>query len=375
MSSQARESIRPVGGLQASRRLLRRWRWAVGAQLRSAPVRCRAEQWYLARATPGGSLCQPAGAPGRAVPERATRLLLRFLKGSEAIEQRCVPLRHLDGAADGEPLLGWVQSPEQATHVQVCLPRGDLPPLERLELHPIADCDPVCHPLANVPSWDRYQPASPPRCVFVPPALAGLKRVLSGLRVEPLAQPGSWKRLLLTGGGGAFVLDDTLVRALGLRLADLERIAADTWVLLGLESFATLLNRGRRRIAQLVTYVAEHEIMSARIEYADGPTRGFALQDVVPFASVDGTRFRTRALRATVAWKRYARQSGFVTLLASETPWENRCGDVLSATRVAGRGRVLVSDLPWLVAGRHGRLLAPRLAEHLLRMHLGLPLD
>ena len=82
-----------------------------------------------------------------------------------------------------------------------------------------------------------------------------------------------------------------------------------------------------------------------------------------------------RVLRADRAWKRYADEHGFATLLASETPVARHCGDVLSAARPIGGGELIATDLPWLVAGLHGPLLAPRLAQHALRMHLAGPLD
>jgi len=171
---------------------------------------------------------------------------------------------------------------------------------------------------------------------------------------------------------------------LALELTDLERVAAGSWLIVDLETFSMLLNRaasacGRTGSAaaartKTITYSAEHEIMSARVAYADVPTRGFALEDVIPYASLAGEAvFRTRVLLASKGWKRYAADTDFATLLASETPWEAKCGDVLSAARPIDHGKLIVTDLPWLVAGQHGRLLAPHLAEHLLRMHLAGP--
>ena len=42
--------------------------------------------------------------------------------------------------------------------------------------------------------------------------------------------------------------------------------------------------------------------------------------------------------------------------------------------RAVGGGELIVTDLPWLVAGGETPLLAPRVAEHLLRMHLAAPI-
>ena len=77
---------------------------------------------------------------------------------------------------------------------------------------------------------------------------------------------------------------------------------------------------------KLVTRASEHQIMSARVEYADVPTRGFAMQDVFPHATVrDGSTFELRALLHSAAWKRYARRTDFASILITETPWEKRC--------------------------------------------------
>ncbi len=105
-------------------------------------------------------------------------------------------------------------------------------------------------------------------------------------------------------------------------------------------------------------------------------TRGFALQDVVPYSWSDvAGQWGLRELRANRSWRRYADQAGFATLLSSETPWEAKHGDVLSAQRAVGGGELIATDLPWLVAGRFGPLVAPRLAAHLLRMHLAAPIE
>ena len=97
------------------------------------------------------------------------------------------------------------------------------------------------------------------------------------------------------------------------------------------------------------------------------PTRGFALQDVVPYSVFDETpkTFRTRVLTANRSWKRYADDVGFATLLASETPWEERCGDVLSTARAIDGGQLMATDLPWLVAGKRGarNILYPCLGD------------
>lgn len=364
MGTGARQPDGPQGGLQVQANAVRRWRWSAG-DLLSAPVRCKREQWYLARGFPAGD-----------VADGWADLLLSFLREGETAGERRVALSAVAGAGSGEPLLGWVQAPEDATHLQVRLPEAlGATRFDRLVLHPVADRDPMCHPLANVPRWSSYRPASPIERVVLPASMEVLAERLAGFEIELLTSPRSLRSLAASAIGAACVLDRRWVRALGLKLSDLERMAAGSWLIVDLETFSTLVNRGGATRTRMVTHAAEHDIMSARIEYAGVATRGFALQDVIPYATPRGeATFRTRVLLASTAWKRYAGRTGLATLLASETPWEKKCGDVLSVARPIDQGQLIVTDLPWLVAGRHGRLLAPRLAEHLLRMHLGGPI-
>ena len=355
----------PTGGLQVQTRAVRRWRWDARGDLVSAPVRCRREQWYLARGV---------SADG-STPETAD-VILRFLGQGSVVGQQCVRLCAFDPSAGRRDLLGWLLTPEDATHFELRLPeRGAARRLAGLVLHPVAERDPKSHPLANVPRWSTYTSPMTIERVVLPAALAPLADRLGAVRVEVMTQPRSVRKLAAKAAGGACVLDPGWVGALGLRLEDLERLARVSCLLVDLDTFAAMLRQAGAAAVRCVTYAAEHEIMSARVEYADAATRGFAMQDVFPLATLtEGGAFRTRVLKATGAWKRYADATGLAALLTSETPWENKCGDVLTAARPTGGGELIVSDLPWLVAGKHGPLLAPRLAAHLLRMHVGQPL-
>ena len=366
MNRDARESGGLQGGLQIQANALRRWRWSPEGELISAPIRCKREQWYLAR-----------GFPRDTAELEYVDIHLRFLHDGEVISDRLVQLDALDEAEPGEPLLGWVQSPERATHMQIRIPKPTgVPSLKQLLLHPIAERDPKCHPLANIPRWSSYKPPFPLDRVVLPESLAELGELLEGIEVEIIKTPRTYRKLAAKIIGTACVIDPAWIRELGLGLADVERVAGACWMIVDLESFARLLNEEGAVPVKLVTHTCEYELMSARVEYADVPTRGFALQDVIPYSTlVGGTAFRMRVLHACRAWKKYADETGFAPLLESETPWEKKCGDVLSAARAIEMGELIITDLPWMVAGRYGRLLAPELAEHLLRMHLGCPLS
>lgn len=355
--------------MAASETRLRRWRWNGRGPAASAPVRCKRDSWYLVRGVP---------RDGRTVDCAA--VTVRFLDGERTLTTRAVTLARVersgaasDGPAPPEQVLGWVCSPERATHLQVD-PGEAAGALERLVLHAVAERDPKCHPYANPPRWSEYRPPGFER-VLLPRSLAGLAPSLAGLRVEWLDLPASLSGLADRAAGSYLVLDPAWTRGRGLSLKRLQALAARCWLIVDLETLARAAQADGIG-TKVVEHRSAHGLMSARVEYADAPTRGFALLDVFPYGALterDG--FAMRVLRATRAWKRYADGAGFATLLAGETPWEDSSGDVLCAACPTAGGELIASDVPWLVAGRQGPPAAPRLAEHLLRMLTGQPLD
>lgn len=344
---------------------LRRWVCTAQGGLVSPPTRCKRHEWYLARARP---------ADGAAL--RHAALLTTFLNNGETVTQRCLRLHAIETASLGRDLLGWLQTPRDATHVQFCIaPDAEAEHIAAVTLHPVAERDPKCHPWANTPRWSTYRTSPAIRRVVLPSSLAALAEGLNGLTVQTLAAPRSLAELRSAARGAACVIDPQWITQLGLGLADLERLASRSWVVVDLATLARLVSEAGAADVQLVTHAATNGLMSARVEYADVPTRGLALQDVVPYSALDRQgRFCTRGIKANRSWRQYADDTGFATLLSSETPWARKHGDVLSAMRAVGAAELLATDLPWLVAGTQGPLLAPRLAAHLLRMHLAAPL-
>lgn len=325
------------------------------------PVRCKRAEWYLVRAR------LVAG-----VVLRRSAMVVSFMRGSQLLSRRCVPLHA--GGPPGE-LLGWFRTPADVTHLRLALSAGaSAGQFAELALHVVAERDPKCHPLANVPRWSTYRTSFTVRRVILPASLAGLRPLLAGMEVRVLAAPASLDDLARQARGAACVLDPRWVCSLRLGLSAVERVAAASWLIVDLETLAGLVTAAGAADVRPVRYADQHGLMSARVEYADVPTRGFALQDVVPYATIDARgRFVQRGLKPGRAWKRYADEVGFATLLSGETPWADRHGAVLSAMRAVGGGELLATDLPWLLAGEHGTLVAPRVAAHLLRTHVALP--
>ncbi len=331
-----------------------------------------------------------SGAVVQAAPVKSAQVLeLRadFLnRTGEPIVHRRIELRAADLAGRLE-WLGWVESPPNAARVRIDRPERASNPAsghaekqaaawpvcdQALTLHVVPERDPKCHPLANVPRWSLYQPALTLTRVLIPESLAPLTDIVRAERpLEILRMPKSLAALAAQARNAIVIADPTWLTAWRCDAEQLARAAEGGWLIVDLESFAFALQRGGKVAADAVTYESKHGLFSARVEYADVPTRGFALQDVLPFTTLtpDG-QFSQRSLTANRAWKSYAEETGFATLLASETPWERRHADVLSAARPCGRGELIVTDLPWLAAGALGPLLAPTVAEQLLRMHV-----
>lgn len=354
------------GGLAASGKTFRKWRWGPRGARVSEPVRCRRETWYLVR----GSLRDGCAT-------RRTIVTVQFLDGDEPLRACTVELASPTGAEPAAGLLGWVQSPERASHLRLRIDRGTgVDRLEQLLMRPVAERDPKCHPYANVPRWSRYRPPFEISRVVLPRSLEALAGRLHGLETVWVDVPASLDALRRRARWAACIVDPAWVTSLALDLARLETLAQQSWVIVDLPTLANLVRRSGAAKARAVERHSEDGIMSARVEYADVPTRGLALQDVAPYGTFDAHGgFGLRALRAGRSWRKFADARGLATLLASETPSEKESGDVLSAMRALGTGELLATDLPWLVAGELGQPVAPHLAEHLLRMHLGLPLD
>ncbi len=298
---------------------------------------------------------------------------MRFLQDRQTLEERRIVLH--PGSDQPGRLFGWIQAHSAATHLQVLL--DDAAPGESLAevtFHRVAERDPKCHPLANVPRWGTYRPPFAIDRIVLPPDLESLAADLPEFALD-IVRPRSRAALSSAVRGAACIVDPAWVADFGLTWADILRLAARSWLIVDLETACKLLLRAGLREARLVNSESPHGIMSARVDYSDVQTRGFALQDVFPFCTVGPSgSFQMRVLRANRAWQRFADQSAMATLLASETPAADCCGDVFSAAQPVGQGELILTDLPWLVAGKLGPLLAPRLARHALRMHLAAPL-
>ncbi|MCG3128073.1 MAG: hypothetical protein CHACPFDD_02947 [Phycisphaerae bacterium] len=345
----------PQGGLIGPGGRVRRWRWIDNGAVASRPLRCGGDQSYVVQAsTRNGAAC-----------ELVCHFLLR--NGENAW--------HRVGIGPGERRLACVTTPDHCTHLSIAVPRhmaGDVADVHFRETdEPVAES----HPLANVPRWSRYAPPFAPRRVLLPPELARMAGHVRGPAavVDPagLRRCAAWR-------GSAVVLGAAEVRQLAIGWAELRRRAGGAIVLLSFDALAAVLARdagaGERDSTGgtdgRVMRRASRGLCSCVVEYADWATRGFALQDALPCAAVDGAkRFRLPAWTGGRGWNQFAERQGIVRLL-SVRPGARGRGALSLACMVDG-GAVIASDLPWLLAGVFGTPVATENIGRLVNAHLG----
>lgn len=345
-----------AGGLRVSPRLCRRWKPAPRQTAVSELVRCPGDQWYCLH--------------GAQAVAATAFVIVEFFENQRPVKVQAVPL---EPVADLANVFGWVQSPPEANALRIRLVDPIAAPVKMLELHAIAERDPKCHPFANVPAPDLYQPPFPLDRIVLPGRLEALRDQLPGAEIA--APPKSLRDLAARAVGAAIVIDPAWIDALRLTMADLERVVPLCYMLVDLGSLARLLETAGVR-ARCLTRTDEYAPISARVEYADVATRGFALLDVFPYGCyAPPARFSARVLESTRSWKRYADETGFALLLSSQTQSESRCNDVIAASRPIGNGELIATDLPWLAAGLQGPLAAPQLTREILAALLGRPID
>lgn len=353
---------RPLAGGLFSRRGRRRpWRWSQAAQ-RTQAATCAGDQWYLVR---GAAEHSP--------------LIVHFERDGNPLEQTCIQLTPI--TQEAREHVGWLRTPPSANGLSLEFLRSREGAVRfPIRLIPVDHEEIQGHVFAATPRWSSYELPLTIERVWVPEsmnlrsALRSIGPDSPGIAVSPLRRPASLAALAGKVRGAACILDPAWVKSLNIRLDDCYRLADESVVVIDLETYVALLRQARIPV-RLRTPVGRDTLLAGQIEYADSATRGFALLDTLPLCHVDARgRFALRAVECSAAWRRHARATDTAMLVSAQTPWESP--DLLmSGLRVGERGRLLVTDLPWLVEGRWGNLLTPQTAVHLLRAHLGLPVD
>lgn len=348
----------PTGSLFVSDKTQRRWSWIDAAPPLTELVRCAKEQWYLLRARDVGD--HPRTAP----------LIIRFFAANEPLEQLAVAPSPV--GSDG---LAWFQTPDTATHFQLELPpRENGTVTERLDVFPISERDPKCHPLANVPVWSSLQPPFPIRRVIVPELLAECAELVPEIHFDVSPPEEPFATLRDRARGNAVIISSDWARLRKLDFARLCELAESAWVIVDLGTFAEIVAHDGVDIP-VKNLASDNGLMSGRVSYSDTLTRGFALLDAFPYGRFDERgRFSTRSIPKSRKWNKFATENDFAEIITSETPRAKDSSDILVAAMPTAGGELIVSDVPWLAALPERYQIAPQLTRHLLRTHLGAPI-
>lgn len=408
-----------TGGLFVNGRRMLRWRWsACGGVHCSRDFRCSAEQWYVVR-----GVVKTESSETDAFAASPSDLVVRFFSGGREIARRPVALERLPRLDNRHERIGWFQAPMHAESMNVEVAASIAETFDWIAFRRVVDRRACSHPIASIPSWTAYAPSMAIRSVLLPQRLAGLETFLPADMVGELPTPAALAEIEDAITGAAWILDPKWIPRLKLDWKSLVRLAARSRVLIDLDTASRLLGDAHLLRVEADERTYTHDIPGARVEYADAETRGFALMDVFPWAAVDERgRFVTRVLNGGKCWDAPARRLGFNTLLTSDAVAGGRGTQVIAAamdvggpergesraairieyddqevvdccgngdTRMSRRsgqlakhptsgssGRsIVISDAPWLLAGRWGMPVAAELVAHVLRMQLGLPFE
>ncbi len=400
------QSAFPAGGVASEARLARRFDWRrTGRGIECEPVRCRREQSYIVRARLREG-AEPR--PGEFVLEHLDRDETRI--ESQRVLMQPIPRLPRgvqdDAAAAGE-LLGWFDTPKQADRLVLRLGE-QCGAIAEIVLRPVTECPAVCHPAANLPSGEVVSApadgagataaahqnstarqnkgahenagarqnaavrAAHTRRVLLPASLSRLSAQLESRRLELLDAPASVEALIKRTRGTACVIDPQWIADLRMKWPDMMRLAEQAWIIVDLESAARLLAARGVGDLRLRHRGSSRELPCACVRYAGALTRGFALGDAFPYAVCSPGRFGVRFLTGGAAWRGYADEHGFATMLGLAGAGDSSRRMLCAAMPTAG-GELIASDLPWLAAGLFGPLAAPRLARRLLDAQLAGP--
>lgn len=343
----------PTGGAYSRRgRRQRTWNWRRRQGRLCGELACAADEWYFVDARVEACAAPPV-------------LDVGFACGAQALSRASVPLHAL--AADGR-CIGWIKTPPHADRLHVALSPEASCPLLRLDLHPVDDVCGVGHPAANTPRWSLGAPGAAPAAVLLPPALAALGDWLDPrARIEPL--DGELLEPARLSGRRAVIVLDVGAAPLGWR--DLRAMMRHARVVIDLGTAAAALSAGGEVRLAARGRAWRAGVPAARVVEACAATRGFALEDAFPCAWLgERGRFAVRTLGGARTWKRLADRFGLTALLTLSSP--DGKGEHETVAAASRAGDLVVTDLPWMLAGRFGPLLAPRVAAHALRAMLGL---
>lgn len=207
---------------------------------------------------------------------------------------------------------------------------------------------PLAHPNAVPPPWETY-PA--PRVFerLVQPARPGMSdtRTATGFAGLPVRSvPWSWSALPKLRADDAVYLTNVDVAAKGASWARLIELAERGGVFISLGALATLVNRERRGTAVLRIRRATDMVPCAEVNDSNFITRGFALDDILPYGWFDQAKrtYIQRCLVQSPALERFCKREGLSTVLSTDAATRRASDHPLCLYRQGRKGFLLVID-------------------------------
>lgn len=329
-------------------------------------VSCKPDEYYRVEATVACDL----EAEGE---DRGLVLTLEPVSADKEHQMLRTPALHR--STEPVDLRACYHAPEGARRVRVSIGVHDAcgaACIYQVRFIRILEPDDEGHALAVTPPAVALPPPLKARTVTVCSEAAGT-RPITGILAGALGAPNvrtltpSQLRLACDVGDALLLPDAEPPRAVR-SVASLVKLAEERIVIISLPAFAKLADPHLklRRIEQ------DDDSICAKVVYANYATRGFALEDIFPYAW-GGKKLGSCAqhqFRRTPAQKEYCRQQGLLTLLDSMCDQESTSDRPICFQCPTKRGSLFVLDIE-PAESRASTFGEPVLAIHLLLTILG----
>ena len=343
-----------------------------GAALWSQTVASKPGQFYRVEATVTCSLTVPNE---RTTPEAAGFVLMvePTVGKRPAGERRVTPGLHR--ASRPVEVRTYFEAPEDSRRLKLSVGVVDARGTARVHhvrLIEILEPEEESHILALPAPSHTIPPQRPARCACICSARVAerpIGQVLAGYFGESNVVTAAPEKLrTLKQRADALLLPDPTAPPSISALAELIELAADRIVVISLPAFAQLAKAGLsvRCVEQ------EDDPIHAKVSFANSATRGFALDDVFPYAWRGSQQncFVQNHFRKTKALKAFCEKYNFVTLLESVCDQDITSDRPICLYMETPRGGLFVLDIEPAEA-EASTFNEPALAMHLLLSVLG----
>jgi hypothetical protein len=136
----------------------------------------------------------------------------------------------------------------------------------------------------------------------------------------------------------------------GPNLKQLLNRANSQMIIVSLGLFAKMVNRQHNGTIDLKKNSQDDDPIHAKVMYANFVTRGFALEDVIPYRWEDGEDYYQRYIRRSRDFKAFGKKHELLTLLTSEGDTDAKSGHPTVLYKEVSGGGLVVMDLDGVFA-------------------------